>query len=44
MNFKVPGVGLLSGIFGFISKFLFGALLMILVDLVLKVFVVVFVT
>ena len=36
MNFKVPGVGLLSGIFGFISKFLFGALLMKLVDLAPK--------
>ena len=32
-KFKVPGVGLLSGIFGFITKFIFGMAVMKLIDL-----------
>ena len=31
-QFKVPKIGLLDGIFGFITKFLFGALIMKLID------------
>ena len=33
LKFKVPGVGLLSGIFGFITKFIFGIAVMKLIDL-----------
>ena len=32
MNFKVPGVGLLGGIFGFVTKFVFASILIKLVD------------
>ena len=33
---KVPGVGLLDGIFGFITKFIFGIVIMKLIDLLPK--------
>ena len=33
LKFKVPGVGLLSGIFGFLTKFFFGVAIMKLIDL-----------
>ena len=35
-NIKVPGVGLLSGIFGFITKFLYGVVIMKLIDFLPK--------
>ena len=35
-KFKVPGVGLLSGIFGFITKFIYGIVIMKLIDLLPK--------
>jgi hypothetical protein len=37
MNFKVPGVGLLGGIFGFVTKFVFASILIKLVDLAPKI-------
>jgi hypothetical protein len=35
-KFKIPGVGLLDGIFGFITKFIFGVVIMKLIDLLPK--------
>ena len=35
-KFKVPGAGLLSGIFGFITKFIYGMVIMKLIDLAPK--------
>ena len=35
-NFKVPGAGLLSGIFGFITKFLYGIVIMKLIEFLPK--------
>ena len=35
-HFKVPGVGLLSGIFGFITKFIYGIVIMKLIEFLPK--------